>query len=48
VIVSREYSVVSKMSGLAQNVIVVPVSSVSSSCSRGPSGSPRLKVCRQW
>ena len=41
VIVSREYVVVSKMSALAQKVIVVPVSSRGSSSSRlleGPVG----------
>lgn len=35
--------VVSKMSELGKNVIVVPVSSVSSNCSTGPSGTPRKK-----
>jgi hypothetical protein len=49
VMVSREYVVVSKMSGLAHQVMVVPVrspSSIGRTCSSGPSGTPREKVWR--
>lgn len=40
--VSKEYSVVSKMSPSAQNVTDVPCSSVSSFCASGAVGTPSL------
>ncbi len=39
--VSKDQSMVSKMSSSGQNVIVVPVSSVSAPRTSGPIGSPR-------
>ena len=44
VIVSKLNSVVSKISSLGQNRVVVPVSSVASCLSSSPSGTPKAKA----